>query len=174
MHNVCYGNLLDHVTEGVIIHQVNAQGVMHRGFAGALRLRYPKVWDDYTLQIKAKPTAYEAFNRLGTVIFTDVTPSLQVISIVCQQYYGYTMPDQPDAPRYTSYDALDRSLKLVGDNIRGRSCALSSQQGPGIHYPLIGSDRGGARWPIVSAILDYRLKGLDQTLWLLPGSTEPT
>ena len=46
------GNLLDEVTTGCIIHQVNAQGVMGSGIAWAIRERYPQVWTDYSSIIK--------------------------------------------------------------------------------------------------------------------------
>lgn len=167
MREVRYGDLLYGVSEGLIIHQVNAQGVMHRGFAGALRIRHPKVWEDYISEIKPHPTKEESKARLGKVIWSEASPRISIASIVGQQFYG--SPDELNAPRYTSYDAVDEALRLIGDVIRG----LSGEPGPEVHYPLLGSHRGGGHWPVIRSILDHRLHGIKQTLWLLPGTTEP-
>jgi hypothetical protein len=148
------------VGHGIIIQQVNAQGVMGSGIAKAIRDKWPVVWDDYRKVITTSPSDLESFSRLGTVVWSHVDDELLIASIVGQQFYG-------SGARFTSYDALDRALLSVRRDID----ACSLQKLP-IHYPLLGSDRGGAHWPVVKAILNYRLKDLLHGLWLLPGTAE--
>lgn len=163
------GNILD-VTHGVILQQVNAQGVMASGVAKAIRQRYPVVWDDYRLVVGTYPVDDEKSSEvMGKAIWSQVADSedgpLHIVSIVGQRFYrGF---GQPEMDRYTSYDALDIALTTIGDAIRHAAPDAT------VHYPLIGSDRGGGHWPIVRSILEHRLAGIKHQLWLLPDALEP-
>jgi O-acetyl-ADP-ribose deacetylase (regulator of RNase III) len=161
---VLQGNILEEVTKGVILQQVNAQGVMGSGIAKAIRDKWPVVWDEYHEWCPPEPTAAESLARLGKTLLVEVEDGLFVANIVGQQFYGRHEPRH--APRYTSYDAIDRSLTELAGVLRGLPVSLN--------FPLLGSDRGGGHWPIVKEIIRHRLAGFDQTLWLLPGVQEPT
>lgn len=140
------GNILD-VKDGIICHQVNAQGVMGSGVAKEIRARYPQVWTDYNT------TIWTLEKPMGQVIFTKITPDLWVASIVGQEFYGN------DGKRYTSYDALADGFQEVAR--RARIGDFS------VHYPLIGCGLGGAKWAIVSAIINAELGSIPHTLWTL-------
>lgn len=159
---VSVGNILN-ITEGVIIQQVNAQGVMGSGIAKSIRDKWPVVWDEYSAEIKSCPSDTESRTRLGRVIITQVEPEVLVANLVGQQFYGKHEPRH--AHRYTSYDALDIAFTKLAGLMRGLDMPL--------HYPLLGSDRGGAHWPIVKSIIEHRLRNFDHRLWLLPGVVEP-
>lgn len=161
---VSVGNLLEDVKEGVIIQQVNAQGVMGSGIAKAIRDKWPLVWDEYTVFAGPPYTQPEAGAKLlGEVLLTEVSPGLIVANVVGQQFFR--RQGSPEGVRYTSYDALDRAFTYLADLFQG----LPTQ----MHFPLIGSDRGGAHWPIVREIIEHRLRAFDLNLWLLPGTVEP-
>lgn len=160
---VLVGNILD-LTEGVIIQQVNAQGVMGSGIAKAIRDKWPVVWDEYTARIGPAYTQKNSgADLLGTVIITQVEPRVIIASMVGQQFFR--KKNDPEGRRYTSYDALDVAFTELAGLLRGLDVQL--------HYPLLGSDRGGAHWPIVKSIIDHRLRGFNHQLWLLPGMVEP-
>jgi O-acetyl-ADP-ribose deacetylase (regulator of RNase III) len=159
------GNLIAEVKSGVIVQQVNAQGVMGSGIAAVIRAWYPKVWDEYSEIIK--PSQVEQVTRayLGSLIMTEVIEDeLWIANVVGQQFYGRHDPQH--APRYTSYDALDEAFTKLAGCLRGTTTP--------VHFPLLGSDRGGGHWPIVKSIIEHRLRDLPKTLWLLPGVAEPT
>lgn len=150
-----HGDILT-VKSGLILQQVNAQGVMGSGIAKSIRDMYPKVFDDYSAQIKTNPTVEESRAHLGKVIFSDVSDELSIVNIVGQQFYRVVY-DSPKK-RYTSYDALDFALGTLEILIRGHNAD--------IHFPLIGCDRGGAEWSVVSALIQHHLKDHKLTLWL--------
>jgi O-acetyl-ADP-ribose deacetylase (regulator of RNase III) len=165
MNHIYTGNMLNKVTKGVILQQVNAQGAMGSGIALSIREKWPVVWDEYSKEIKPYPAYADSLRRLGRLIMVQVGPELWVGNIVGQQFYG-----SQDGARYTSYDAVDMALTELNEWLRGRPVEPPYE----IHYPLLGSDRGGAHWPTVKSILNHRLKAYKHHLWLLPGVTEPT
>ena len=149
------GNLIAEVKEGVIIHQVNAQGVMGSGIAAQLRAWYPKVFEDYALVVGQPYTQPDSgLHQLGRVIVTPVSEDLVVLSIIGQQFFGR------DQKRYTSYDALDVAFGKIRDEFTGVDADF--------HFPLIGCGLGGADWTIVSAIIERHLPTTRSHLWTLP------
>jgi O-acetyl-ADP-ribose deacetylase (regulator of RNase III) len=160
---VSVGNILEEVKSGVIIQQVNAQGVMGSGIAKVIREKWPVVWDEYNLWIKPAVQIRHGEPALGKVLLTQVEPTLVLANVVGQQFYR--RQGDPEGRRYTSYDALDRAFTSLADTLQGLQVSL--------HFPLLGSDRGGAHWPIVRAIMEHRLSAFDLNLWLLPGVQEP-
>jgi O-acetyl-ADP-ribose deacetylase (regulator of RNase III) len=159
---VSVGNILD-VTEGVIIQQVNAQGVMGSGVAKAIRDKWPVVYSEYAAVIKMNQY-HRGHDFMGRVIATQVEPMLLVVSVVGQLFYG--KQEGPEVVRYTSYDALDKAFTELNKLLQELPVSL--------HFPLLGSDLGGGHWPIVKSIIKHRLSAFDLNLWLLPGVVEPT
>lgn len=151
------GNIVD-VQTGIILHQVNCQGVMGSGVAAALRAVWPIVFSDYK-DFVSKNTSREVWadgrNLLGEIVVSQVTPTLKVISLFGQQYYGR------DGKKYTSYDALDTALSKVA---KLQTYEIGNPEHE-IHHPLIGSALGGGHWPIVAEIIKFRLG--ETTLWTL-------
>lgn len=149
------GNIID-VKSGLIIQQVNAQGVMGSGVAKAIREKYPLVWEVYSNTVGPAYTQKNSGrDLLGKVIYVQVTPDLFIANIIGQQFFGR------DNKRYTSYDALDLGLADIA--------RLNKDDAMEIHHPLIGSGLGGANWRIVSVLIESHL-GYDTMLWTLPGS----
>ena len=150
------GDLLEGVTRGIIVQQVNAQGVMGSGFAKAIRDRWPVVFDKYIAHVGPAYTQKDSgLHLLGQVISVEVGDDLIVANIVGQQFFG-----RKDGHRYTSYDALDSGFKCV--------YALAEATGLPVHYPMIGAGLGGGNWSIISAIINANLDTIHHTLWVHP------
>jgi O-acetyl-ADP-ribose deacetylase (regulator of RNase III) len=146
------GNIAD-LQVGVIIHQVNCQGVMGSGVAAALRARYPVIWERYKQRCDDNiDSGAQTAALLGHAQLVQVTDGLWVCNLFSQNNYGR------DGRRYTSYDALDTGLKHLWDQLKPLHGAL--------HHPLIGSGLGGGDWNVVKAIIEHRL-GHETTLWTL-------
>ena len=157
------GELLSDVKSGIILQQVNAQGVMGSGIAKAIRDKWPVVWEEYSKVVGPSYTQRDSgLHLLGTIIPVEVEKDLWVINIVGQQFFG-----RAAGTRYTSYDALDKGLRAVQQWMDPMPFTFSE-----IHHPLIGSGLGGAKWNIVRAIIEEHL-GEDTTLWLRPGDPAP-
>jgi O-acetyl-ADP-ribose deacetylase (regulator of RNase III) len=148
------GNLVTGVTKGVIMHQVNCQGVMASGIAKELRAKYPIVWERYEERCKL----FSDHELLGLVQVLKVTPDLYVANLFGQRYYGR------EKRRYTSYDALDEALATLAWQLQGLSLTSAD-----CHHPLIGCGLGGADWQVVSALISRYLP--DSTLWVLDTRT---
>lgn len=128
-------NLLD-VTEGIIAHGCNAQGVMGSGVAKQLRAKYPSVYESYS-------SALVDFGRhwLGAVDFVRVSPTLVVANMITQQYYGN------DGKKYVSYDALMLSMQTVLDQ--------SKRFELDVHIPfMIGAGLGGGDLTTIKTIYE--------------------
>ena len=151
MINTKLGDITEAVTEGIIVQQVNAKGVMGSGVAAAIRQKWPIVFDVYRERI------YDAGQVMGMMIPVQVTATLHICNIVGQQFYGR------DGKRYTSYDALDDGFKKV----KSYATALNIKE---INFPLIGCGLGGGEWEIVSSIIQSNLPSFELTLWTI----EPT
>jgi O-acetyl-ADP-ribose deacetylase (regulator of RNase III) len=146
-----FGNILD-VTSGVIVQQVNAQGVMGSGLARAIRDRYPVVFEKYSQEFLPRQ-ADQGRQYLGRIQLIDVSPTLKIANVVGQQFYGR------DGHRYTSYDALATALS----NLKVRLDSLSIGDSR-VHHSFLGCGLGGGDWRIVSAIIESTL-GQNTTCW---------
>lgn len=149
------GNPIEEVKRGIIVQQVNAQGVMGSGFAKAIREKWPQVFEVYARQVGPAYTQHHSgAGLMGQCYKVQVDDDLYVANIVGQQFFG-KLPK-----RYTSYDALDDGFRDVAE--------FASVTCLDVHYPLIGCGLGGGDWSIVSAIIDTRLDTINHTLWELP------
>lgn len=149
------GYLLAEVKRGVIVHQVNAQGVMGGGIALAIRTKWPQVWEEYYKAIRPDQPD-KGFGYMGSVIYVQVEPELWVANIVGQQFYG-----REPGKQYTSYEALRMGLASVSH--------FAENYGLDAHYPTIGCGLGGGDWTIVSKLIDDAFEGIiSHTLWQMP------
>ena len=147
------GNILS-VTSGIIVQQVNAQGVMASGVAKAIRDKYPIVFEEYARYVgPAYQQKENGRGLLGDIIVTAVTPDLLVVSIIGQQFFGR------DGKRYTSYDALDIGFKEVATLVDDLKLNVE------VHHPLLGAGLGGGDWQIIEAIIKSHLTGTH--LWVM-------
>lgn len=149
--NIIEGDLLENVTEGLILQQVNAQGVMRSGFAKAVFEKYPEVRERYCDRYKMNQY-HRGLDYMGDIQVVKVGPELYVVNMVAQQFYGR------DGKRYTSYDALDVCLEKIA--------VLNVRPASPIHHPLVGCGLGGGHWPVVEALFEKHLPGT--TLWIQP------
>ena len=150
------GNIVEGVKSGLILQQVNCQGVMGSGVAAAIRRRWPVVYDEYVQFVgRASNEFGQGAHLLGNMQVVSVEPGLSVVNLFSQQYYGRT------GERFTSYDALDTSLAELRKFMDSRDIPQED-----VHHPLIGSGLGGGNWPIISGIIQHRL-GYHTTLWTL-------
>lgn len=149
------GNILQ-VKSGVILQQVNCQGIMGSGVAAGIRANYPIVFQEYSA-VTGPEYSYPDSGRglLGRVIFTKVSETLCIASIFGQQFFGR------DQKRYTSYDALDLGFQEVAHWLESVGCSSSD-----VHTPLLGSGLGGGQWSVISTLMEHHI-GPDITLWTL-------
>lgn len=152
--NIVEGDLLASVKEGLILQQVNAQGVMGSGFAKAVFEMYPDVRERYCDRYKMNQY-HRGSDYMGDIQVVQVAPELYVVNMVAQQFYG------KDGKKYTSYDALHTCLEKI---------AAKNTEGLPIHHPLIGCGLGGADWGVVERLIETHL-GSNTTLWILPGAS---
>lgn len=147
------GNLLDSVTQGVILQQVNAQNAMGSGFAKAVYEKWPKVKTSFHAWSAAFPADVV---RMGKVQPIQLDTDLWIVNIVGQRFAGR------DGMRYTSYDALDEGLLSTAVWLRDHGFGSHD-----VHFPLIGAGLGGGHWPAIAALIEHRI-GPATTLWTLP------
>ena len=130
------GNLLEGNSK-VIVHQVNCMGKMNSGVARAIRDKYPNVFTAYEDRIH-KHTGNTKL-MLGECLMVPVDGGKIVANIFGQNFYGY------DGERYTSYDAVCEGLEVLRDSLQTPTTI-------GFPYKM-SSDRGGADWDIILAII---------------------
>lgn len=129
------GNLLD-VTEGIIVHGCNAQGVMGSGVAKAIREKYPECFSYYKYE-------YDHFTLvLGTVVWYDCPSpnfTLWIANAITQQHYGTDR-------RHVNYWAIANTFKEI---FRQANVVKAT-----VHFPKIGAGLGGGNWDIIEAIIN--------------------
>ena len=148
------GNLLDAQTD-VIAHQVNCQGVMGSGVAKYIREKWANVFEEY----KKYCDDIYSHQVLGSCLLVDINNEQYVANLFGQDRYGR------DGKRYTDYEALYKSLErlvaqMVGINKKS------------VAFPYkMSSDRGGADWNVVLAMIESVFKDTDVTIeiWSLNG-----
>lgn len=145
------GDLLAEVNEGLILQQVNAQGVMGSGFARAIFERWPDVKERYQ-DVFLMNQFHRGSDYMGRIQPVQVQPGLFVVNMVAQQFYG------KDGKKYTSYDALHTCLSAIAK--------LNENQNLRIHHPLIGCGLGGGDWKVVEPLIESILG--ETTCWILP------
>lgn len=144
-------NLLS-VTEGIILHGVNCQGVMGSGVALQIRNKYPIVYDKYiSIFNKLKEENIDKRALLGTVQDVRINKDLYVFNCFTQLYYG-----KDNNIRYVDYEALENCLKttiktyniikLVNPNFKSA-----------IAFPKIGAGLANGEWTIIKEIIENTL-----------------
>lgn len=132
-----YGDVLTSVAD-LIMHQVNCSGVFNSGVAKSVRDKYPNVYAKYK---DAYDRGYAKLGNIQVVEGQDGFDSKKIVNLFAQEKYGY------DKQKYTSYDALDtcmHKLRTYCEENYIHSIALPWH---------MSSDRGGADWNVVLAII---------------------
>lgn len=143
---VVNGDLLD-AEENLILHSVNCQGKMNSGVAKAIRGKWGRVYDKY-MELCGTCTPNYLLGQVQSVLVDD-SKGQHVINMFTQEFYGY------DGNRYTSYDALYECLEQVANVARKRNLSVA------LPYKL-SSDRGGASWAVVYAMIEEVFKNHTQ------------
>lgn len=145
------GNLLDTKTD-VIAHQVNCQGVMGSGVAKQIRDKWPVVFEEYYKLYSAYKKSQSPGDLLGYAQIIPLGDSgKNVANLFGQDRYGI-------GERHTNYEALYRALLDLKNQMEANS--LSS-----VAFPYkMSSDRGGADWDIILAMIKSIFKNTDITI----------
>lgn len=142
------GNLLDS-TADIIAHQTNCQGSMGSGVAKAIKEKYPRVYEQYR-------KAYEkGLLKLGMCQVVKTNPNggdNRLVANLCgQDTYGY-------GERQTNYEGIYVALEKLANYCKENN--LSS-----VAFPWkMSSDRGGADWMVICAMIEAAFKDLDITI----------
>lgn len=152
------GNLLDAQTD-VIAHQVNCQGVMGSGVAKQIKEKWPKVFEEYKHihhPTKTVVSASPGLSRmLGICQLVDKTGNNSgewVANLFAQHDYGR------DNKRYTNYEALYTSLSSLKEQ-------MDQEYLTSVAFPYkMSSDRGGADWNVVLAMIKSVFNNTDITI----------
>lgn len=138
------GNLLDAQTD-VIAHQVNCQGVMGSGVAKQIKEKWPVVFKSYKEFFK---NVKDSYTLLGEAQFVEFG-NKYIVNLFAQFNYG-TFP-----MKYTNYEALYNSLINLCMLMPCHNCKS-------VAFPYkMSSDRGGADWDIVLAMIKSVFKDTD-------------
>lgn len=137
--NILQGDLFNFFTAGtdVIMHVCNCQRVMGSGIALEVKRQYPEAYFAYK-------TAFLGLGELplGTISYAELPDGRLIINLHAQRFYG------GDGRRYLDYEALYKCL--------GEAYEIVKEKNPkalvGIPY-LMGCDRAGGDWKIVSAMI---------------------
>lgn len=152
MLTVKRGDILN-AEQGLILHQVNCQGVMGSGVAKAIRNKWPVVYQKYN-RICAANCANEGEGLLGLFQRVAVGEGMWVGNLFGQQFYG-----RNPGSRYTSYDALDAALETAAGFCREHNISM-------VHYPMLGAGLGNGNWNVIQCLIQQHIGEFEQTLWL--------
>lgn len=154
------GDLLS-VTEGIIAHGCNAQGVMGSGVAALVKAKYPAAFEQYVadLEMLTKDEAYMGMSPLGYVSFwspSDLNVSLTADSLliancITQNLFGR------DGSKFVSYDAIHTCFVALE--------RIAKMTGMTINIPRIGAGLGGGDWTVIEAIINSVCKESKVICW---------
>ena len=138
------GDLLTAKTD-IIAHQVNCIGAFNSGVAACIRNKFISVFFEYkTLCYSKSPN-----DLLGTIQVCKVNDTQEVANLFGQRSFGY------ENKRYTSYDGIYDALIKLKDY-------MVSNNKTSVAFPFkMSSDRGGADWNVIEAMIDSVFKNSD-------------
>jgi O-acetyl-ADP-ribose deacetylase (regulator of RNase III) len=129
------------VTKGIIVQQVNCQGVMGCGIALAIRQKWPEVYTAYKKKVKDAQAKITTQELLGDVQLVNVGKNLYVANIFAQYGYGRDK-------RYTDYESFIVCLVQLLVQRSGNCPELD------IYFPYkIGCGNAGGNWNDIKWII---------------------
>lgn len=153
------GDLLD-VTEGVIVHGCNAQGVMGSGVAHLIRNKYPKAFEIYMDQnarhiaagLNSTPLGINSYYAAGQLI---------IVNAITQEFYG-----RDPKVVYVNYEAVFDCFTALNSHLDIYQDA--NMKTASINFPLIGCGLANGDWNIVAEIIDQTISDEhEKILWTL-------
>jgi hypothetical protein len=143
------------VEKGVILHSVNAMGVMGSGVALAIKNKWPKVYDDYVGLLKlykAKP-----WKLVGDTQCIEIDENLFVMNLFGQYDFGTDY-------RRTEYGSIRYGLRAIRYSGWYARYELEKRD---IYIPYkMGCDRGGGDWNIVYDMIKTILDNDERTIYI--------
>lgn len=148
MIRTIYGDITN-AREDIIVHQVNAIGVMGGGVARSIRDKYPEVFTPYKEYIgKAIEEGKTPEDLLGNVLYVNTNDGKVIANVFGQ---AFIREGPSDKEVYTQYDALALGLRKVLDY------AVSTNKTVAAPY-LIGAGMANGSWskigPMLTEIFD--------------------
>jgi O-acetyl-ADP-ribose deacetylase (regulator of RNase III) len=141
-----------------IVQGCNAQGQMNTGIAAAIRLQYPKVFNEYQAYYKMWGL------KLGELIPVWVDPIAYnghmvgervILNGITQEFFGVD-PIDPNV-LYVSYDAIAQVCKEIATTLSEAVYVEFAQEKgswtngmPNVAFPLIGAGRANGLWPEIA------------------------
>lgn len=115
------------VEEGMILHGCNCQGAFGSGVAGAIRMKWPFVYEEFMKHGTGK-------DKLGTIDLIEVStnPELVVINGYTQEFYG------PGDKKYADLEAVESCLD--------KALCFAEIHKLDLYMPKIGCGLGGLSW----------------------------
>lgn len=161
------GDLLDNVERGFIIHGCNAQGKMGSGIALSIRKKWPEVYEAYERQYRKGHTHHLTGKHvpeleLGTNIAVKVSPEIVVINAITQRYYRGHQMASSNVQQFVDYVAI---ASCFHDILRIKQ--EFSYISPTLHFPKIGAGLANGNWDIIVRLIEYNLRSMNKTLWIL-------
>lgn len=145
-------NLLDSKAD-IIAHCVNCQGKMGSGVAKAIKDKWSIVFSKYEFAcLHNKTKGLDTSQMLGLIQPISIGENKYVVNLFTQNYYGY------DGQRYTSYDAVDVCLRKLKD-----FCVSNNFSTIAMPFRM-ASDRGGADWDAIIALIAAAFRGTNLTI----------
>lgn len=180
MKSIKFGNLVEDVQKGIIVHGCNAQGVMASGIAKEIRAKYPENYDKYHEYCRTHSN--NKVGILGHVIWHQPKPGLWIANAITQLNYG-----RDPSVQYVDYQAVQKAFRAIAQTVVNNmhyefEVALKTNAESiddelfVVHYPTIGAGLGNGDWAIINDIIQQEfdsstgMMDLDRTLWLLPKS----
>lgn len=114
---------------GIIAHGCNTSGGFGSGVAGAIRAKWPHVYQAFMKNVIHKDHRHE---QLGLVQYVVIDDNLMVANCYTQLNFGN------DGQKYASPDAIYKSLR--------RCIEFIGESDMPLHIPKIGSGLGGLSW----------------------------
>jgi O-acetyl-ADP-ribose deacetylase (regulator of RNase III) len=148
MKKIKFGNMVEGITHGILVHGCNAQGVMGGGIAKEIKAKWPENYEAYRILCSIIPQS-EILGKVCThtvkyadqcINQTSTEPLIMVANGITQLNYGR------DGKKYVSYKAVQEVFDTA--------VALGFYHKMPVHYPLIGAGLGGGDWAIIAEIID--------------------
>ncbi|UUV47075.1 macro domain-containing protein [Bacillus phage vB_BanS-Thrax5] len=150
MIKIIDGDLLQ-AKEDIIAHQVNCMGVMGSGVALQIKKQHPKAYEVYKELVNEAEKEKSVRFLLGKSLVVE-SNGKHIANLFGQYTYG-------KIGQYTLMNALENALKNL------KSFALQHELTIALPYK-IGSDRGGADWNEVLALIERVFEGHEDIITL--------
>ena len=128
------------IEEGILVQQVNCQGVMNAGLAKAIADKFPIVKEKYLESFKGREKS-ALFGKIS-VIPLDNEGKLSVANVYSQEYYGNP---KFTGKVYTCEDILVNSIKRLSEKYPDKMVYIPEK---------IGCGFGGGNWESIKGKID--------------------